>query len=98
MLDEKILIEAIKDHAKKVGLGNSFAEAGYQLAHEHIIDIIHILQIKENQKVNHAKWKTVWVLSAMLPDIVECTNCGNRILYDHDKKCLKCGAIMDGKV
>jgi hypothetical protein len=50
MIDEKILIEKIKDHAQKVGCGNTAVEAGYQLAHEHIIDIIHILQ-KQNKTV-----------------------------------------------
>lgn len=46
MIDEKILIEKIKDHAEKVGDGitNPFMKSGYKLAHEHIVDIIHFIQ------------------------------------------------------
>lgn len=48
MIDEKILIEKIQDHAEKVGgnISKGAFQAGYLLAHEHIIDIIHLMQTK----------------------------------------------------
>jgi hypothetical protein len=46
MIDEKILIEKIKEHAEKVGgsVSDGGVKAGYLLAHEHIVDIIHLMQ------------------------------------------------------
>ena len=50
MIDEKILIEEIKEHAKKVGCGHTAVETGYQLAHKHIIDIVRLISKKNNKK------------------------------------------------
>lgn len=72
MIDEKILIETIKDHAQKVGCGKTVVEAGYQLAHEHIIDIVHIIskQNKRNKKgIFSAPIKTDKV------EVVRCKDC-----------------------
>lgn len=46
MLDEKILIEKILKNSKIVGDGitNPYMKAGYKLAHEHTMDIIHLMQ------------------------------------------------------
>ena len=52
MIDENILIEAIKDHAKKVGGGISKGaiQDGYLLAHEHIIDIVRLISKSKKPK------------------------------------------------
>ena len=43
MIDEKILIEMIKDYKKKVYCDGGFANTVYGMAHDHIIEIIEIL-------------------------------------------------------
>lgn len=54
MIDEKALILTITDHAKKVGgsISEGAVKAGYLLAHEHIVDIIHLLQTDNKPKFN----------------------------------------------
>ncbi len=55
MIDEKILIEKIKDHAQKVGgsVSRGAVQSGYLLAHEHIIDIVRTLS-KKNKPIENA--------------------------------------------
>lgn len=43
MIDERFLILEIKKHAKKVCKGNTVIDEAYQLAHEHIIELIQFL-------------------------------------------------------
>ena len=68
MIDEKILIEKIKEHAKKVGgsISEGGVKSGYLLAHEHIVGIIHFMQTTS---------KPVATVIPPLKAVVLCKNC-----------------------
>lgn len=57
MIDEKILIEKIRNNSKKVGDGisNLIFKGGYQLAHADIIEIIHSTQGERTDTVGNKK-------------------------------------------
>ena len=46
MIDEKVLIEMIKDHKKSVRCDSAYINEIYGMAHEHIIGLIEILAKK----------------------------------------------------
>ena len=43
MIDEKELIEKIKDHKKKICVKDDFAYEIYGIAHDHIIELIEMM-------------------------------------------------------
>ena len=52
MIDEKELIEIIKDHKEKVYCDGGFANTAYAMAHDHIIEIIEILAKHTKERAN----------------------------------------------
>lgn len=74
MIDEKVLIEKIKNNSKRVGEGitNNYMKAGYLLAHEHIVDIIHLMQTES---------KPVAPVIPPLKPVVFCKDC--KVPHNH---------------
>ena len=55
MIDEQELIEMIKDHKQKV-CGDGFVYEAYGVAHDHIIDLIEML---EKKNIKKSEWISV---------------------------------------
>lgn len=80
MIDENILIEKIIDNSKNVGdeITNLYMKSGYKLAHEHIMDIIHLMQTRSKQPISAGTVNCNHTMHPVIPPlkpVVLCKDC-----------------------